>query len=133
MVPSTVVLPPKPIGTDAELVGLLRQALFQGGQLGVGVGLIQLAEEGLFGGQVGGAAVAADGDAQDAGGAALALRLVHSVQHHLAHACQVTPGAQPAVRQGILGADVLAAAAFEHQVDGQRIAFHFFEVDGGEV
>jgi hypothetical protein len=37
------------------------------------------------------------------------------------------------VGQRILRPDVLAAAAFEHQLDGQRVAFHFFKVDRGEV
>ncbi len=35
--------------------------------------------------------------------------------------------------QRVLRADVLAAAALEHQVDGQGIAFHLFEVDAGEI
>jgi hypothetical protein len=32
-----------------------------------------------------------------------------------------------------LRSHILAAAAFQHQIDSQRLTIHLFEVDGGEV
>ena len=133
LVPSTVVLPPKPIGPMPSWLASSVRRSSRAASSGSGLALVQLAEQDFLGCVVGGAAVAADGHAQDARRAALALGLVDRIQHHLAHPGQVAPGAQAAIGQGILRAHVLAAAALEHQLDGQGIAFHFFEVDGGEM
>ena len=69
----------------------------------------------MFGEFVAGRAVPADAHAQNARPAAFALRLQHGIQDHFAAAVEVAVGFEFFVGQGILSADVFAAAAFEHE------------------
>ena len=63
------------------------------------------------------ASITADGDPQHARRAAFPLSTVDPIQHHPAHAVQISPGLQWRVRQFVLRAYVLTAAALEEQVD----------------
>src|SRR5262249_38222074 len=100
-----------------ELVGLLEDAVLQGGQLGHRVGVVEFAEELLLGVLVAGGPVAADADAEEAGAAALALGVPDRVEDAAADAFQAAVAALAADgrRQRVLGAHVLAAAALEDQ------------------
>ncbi len=69
-------------------------------------------------------AIAADAHAERAGRAALSLRLPDGVQNALADAFQIAIGAAQMIEragQGILNILVLAAAAFENQLE---LRFH---------
>src|SRR5574341_2512973 len=72
-------LPAKAHRANAELVGLSGHLLLQPGQQRVGAGLVHLAEQHFLRGIVRGAAVAADGNAEDPRRASLPLRFVHGV------------------------------------------------------
>ena len=117
-------------GANSQLIGLGREPALQFSQLGVGVGVVHLAKERLFRAVIGRAAIPSDGHTQHAGSAALALGLVHRIQHDLAHPSQVPSGSQGGVGQGILRTDVFTATALEEQVDHQLVAFHLLEVHG---
>jgi len=53
----------------------------------------------------------------------LPLGLVNGIQHNFANAFKIAPSTQPVVRQLVLGTDVLATTAFEHQFDHQGLIF----------
>ena len=62
--------------------------------------------------------VAADAHAENARTAAFALRLQHRVENHFAATIKIAICMEFFVRQGILGANVFAAAAFEREFHG---------------
>src|SRR5262249_22778411 len=84
---------------------------------------LDVAEELILGELVAGGAVAADADAEEAGAAALALRLPDGVENAAADALEVAVAALAADRrrQRVLGAHVLAAAALEDQPHVHRV------------
>ena len=102
-------------------------------ELRVRVGVVEFAQELLLRELVAGGAVAADADAQDARPAAFALRLEDGVENRLAAAVQVAIGLELLVGQGVLRADVLAAAAFEHEPHADLGRAVLVKVDGGRA
>ena len=118
---------------DAKFVGVFGDALFQGVQVGVRVGLIEGAPEGFFGGVERRAAIAADAHAQEAGRAAFALGFVNSIHDHFVNAFQVAARVQARIGQFVLRGDVLGAAALQHQADGHGVTVHLVKMDGGEI
>ncbi len=122
-------LPAKAHRTNPQGVGFTGQTLFQCRQIRVGIGRAQFIKQNFLRFVIGGAAVAANRHAQNSRRAALTLGFLDGIQHDLAHACQIAPRAETVIGQGVLRADILAAAAFEHQLDGQRVTFDFFKVD----
>src|SRR5262249_23490486 len=117
----------------AQPVGLVEDARLQLGQLRHRVGVVQLAQELLLGVLVAGGAVAADADAEEAGPAALALRLPDGVEDAAAHALQVAVAALAAEggRQRVLGAHVLAAAALQDEADIDGVLLVLVPVEDG--
>ena len=110
------------------------------GQLGIGIDVVERAEQLHFGQHVAVRAVAADADAERAGRAALALRLPDGVQDALADAFEVAAGFAEVVEfagQGVLNVLVLAAAALEDQLDFDLVLLPLLEVNdrrlGAEV
>jgi hypothetical protein len=98
----------------------------------IGIDVVERAEQLLFGVRVAGRAVAADRDADRARRAPLALRVPDGVQDASPHAVE-RPIRPPEVRQlhgqRVLRVRVLAAAAFQNQLDLDRIALPLIEVD----
>src|SRR4051794_13278897 len=77
-------------------------------------------------------AIASDADSDGSWGAALPLRLPDRVQDALADALEVPVGATQVVelaRDRVLDILVLAAAAFEDQLDLDLVLFPLLEVD----
>ena len=105
---------------DAEFVGRLQNVLLQLVQFRIrDCGRRISRRNWVLLNLVAGRAVAADAHAENARPAALALRLQHRVENRLAAAVQVAVGIELFVRQGVLRADVFAAAAFEHEPHAQ--------------
>ena len=81
-------------GTDAHLVRFPGDALLQLCDLLIIIACAHLAEENFLGLQIRRTAIASDRHAQHTWRAALALRLMDSVQDYFANARQITTGAQ---------------------------------------
>ena len=121
-------------GTNAHLIRFLGETLLQLRDLWIFITRAHFAEQDFLRLDIRRAAVAANRNAQNTRCTSLALRLLDGIQHHLADPCQVAPRAQLAIGQGILRADVFTSAAFEHQLNDQRlIGIHFFKMDVREV
>ena len=116
-------------GADTQLVGLTRDAFFQCGDFRVDMVLADLGQKDLFRRQERGGAVTADSDTQKSGGAAASLGLEDRVQRGFPYAFEVAVGFKARVGQAVLAADVLAAAAFEQQIDAQVMALVFLKIN----
>ena len=107
-------------GTDAQGVHGPHDLGFERGEPLVRVHIVQRPEELLLRLEIARRAIAADGDANGAGRAALALRLPDGVQDALADAVERAIGAaemRQLGRQRVLRVHVLAAAALQDQPD----------------
>src|SRR5664279_676692 len=93
-------------GPDAEGVEVVRDLLLEGVHGRIGVPGAELAQEQFLALLVAGDTVAADGHAENAGAAALALGLHHGINDALAYALDVATGADGDVRQAVLGPHV---------------------------
>ncbi len=89
--------------------------VFQRGQFGVVVFVIEVAQELRFRKFIARGAIAADAHAEDARAAAFALRLLHGIEDDFAAAIEVAISVELGVGQRVLRADIFAAAALEHE------------------
>src|ERR1043165_2787405 len=101
--------------TDARLVRFLDDALLERGELRVLVRVVEEAQELFFREAISAAAVTADADAEDAGAAALSLRVQHAVEDGVLDALEIAV-AEVGGRERVLRVHVLAATALEHQL-----------------
>jgi len=91
---------------DSQFVAFAVQPIFELGEFRLGAGVFQRAEKLLLALGVGGAAIPADGDPQDARRAAEALRPVDGIQHHAADAFEIAARVEFGIGQFVLGADI---------------------------
>lgn len=118
-------------GADAEAVGVGEEVAFEVGEAGVGGGVGEGTEELAFGVEVAVGAVAANAEAEDAGGATLALNFAEGVEDAGADAGKVAAGVEGLVREGVLAGGVFGAAAFLKEPNFGVGAGAGFEVAGG--
>src|SRR5262249_54693337 len=104
---------------NVEPIGILQNAIFQRGQIGNAVGVVQVAQELLLGMFVAGGSVTANAHTQESWTTTLALSLPDGVEDATPDSLQVAITALAVERDGqrILRAHVLAAAALENQPD----------------
>jgi hypothetical protein len=105
----------EPHRSDARLIRFLDDARFERSQLGIGIRIVHRAQELFLRFAVSRAAIAADADAEDAGTAALALRVDDAIEDRVLDAAQIAT-AEVGMRERILRVHVLAAAALQHQL-----------------
>ena len=104
-------------GADAQFVSGIEDVLFESVEFGIGIAIVEGAEELLFGKLVAAGAVAAQADPENAGAATFALSLEDGIEDDFAAAIEVAAGFEFFGRERILGADIFAAAAFENEAD----------------
>ena len=129
-------LPAEAHRADLEAVHRRHDRRFELRQPRIRVHIVERAEELFLRVQIAGRAVAADADADRAGRAAFALRLPHGVEDALLHAVEVAIGAAEMRKldgHGVLRVGVLAAAAFQDQLDLDLILVPLIEVNDGRA
>src|SRR5438270_13854914 len=93
--------------SDAALVRLADDAFLEVAQQRIGVRVVELAEELFLRVRIAGSAVAADADAEDAGAAALALRVEDALEDGVLDALQIA-AAELRIGERVLRVHVLA-------------------------
>ena len=104
-------------GADPQRVCLLHDRVFEPGEHGRVVPLIESSEQHLLGDEEAGRPVTPDADPENARGASFALRPEHGIQDTFPHPVEISARIELGAGQGVLGAHVLGAAPFEHHAD----------------